>query len=200
LFFYFFTFWWGGAGAKPLPAVFLLITMKNIKNVGKISMPVRIITIPFEPHKEIFHDEDLMKFLLNKHVRDLHPEFFQMNGRAYWTVFVNYENVLSDNDANKKQDGLDEGQRLLFTRLREWRKETAEKDGVPVYIIATNKQLMDIIHGTPRTLEMLSHIQGFGKKKVEKHGKEIIGIIDAFTTKRSLDTKIVKKSDERDAS
>jgi superfamily II DNA helicase RecQ len=190
----------GCRGEAPARGIFLLITMKNIANVGKATMPVRIITIPFEPHKEIFQDEDLMKFLLTKHVKDLHPEFFQMNGRAYWTVFVNYENVLSDNDANKKQDGLNEGQKLLFTRLREWRKETAEKDGVPVYIIATNKQLMDIIHGTPRTLEMLRQIQGFGKKKVEKHGKEIIGIIDAFTTKRSLDTKIVKKSDERDAS
>jgi hypothetical protein len=36
------------------------------KQVRTITMPVRIFTIPFEPDKEIFSDEDFSRFLLNK--------------------------------------------------------------------------------------------------------------------------------------
>ena len=155
-------------------------------------MAVRIITLPFEPHQGIFQDEDLTRFLLNKHVKDLRPEFFQMDGHAYWTVFVNYENVLTEVDSNNKLDGLDDAQKLLFKRLREWRKEKAEKEGIPVFIIATNKQLMDIVRAVPRSLEALRQINGFGKKKVEKHGKELVTIIQGFYEKKPIrrpDTK-----------
>jgi hypothetical protein len=39
----------------------------------------------------------------------------------------------------------DEEQQLLFKRLRQWRKEKAEKEGVPVFIIATNRQLLQLV-------------------------------------------------------
>jgi len=153
-------------------------------------MPVRIHTIPFDLDREIFQDEDLARFLLNKRVKALRPEFFQVNGRAYWTVFVDYETVLSEHKETDK-DSLDEPQKLLFQRLREWRKETAEKAGVPVYIIATNTELMEAVRHAPTTLEALRQIRGFGKKKVEKHGKEIMGIIQAFYEKKPVRDKSV---------
>jgi len=34
-------------------------------------MPIRIFTIPFDPEKELFADEDLSQFLLNKYVKKL---------------------------------------------------------------------------------------------------------------------------------
>lgn len=157
-------------------------------------MAVRILTIPFDPNKEIFRDEDLAQFLLNKRVRSLFPEFFQLDGKAYWTVFVDYDLVLSE-QYDGKDEGLDEPQKLLLQRLREWRKETAEKGGVPVYIIATNKQLMDIVRVAPRTLEALRQIHGFGKKKVEKHGKEILTIIEGFYEKKPVAAKGSTKKD-----
>ena len=67
--------------------------------------------------------------------------------------------------------GLDDAQELLFTRLREWRKDEAEKLGVPVYIVATNSQLREVALRNPQSLESLRSIKGFGKKKIEKHGK-----------------------------
>lgn len=145
-------------------------------------MPVHILTIPFDPEKEIFLDEDLAKFLLNKRVKELRPEFFQMNGKAYWTVFVEYEQIL-EKASGKEEEGLDEPQRILFQRLKGWRKDRAEKEGVPVYIVGTNKQFSDIVRAAPVSLEGLKNIRGFGKGKVSKYGKEIVEIVKAFYEK-----------------
>jgi superfamily II DNA helicase RecQ len=147
-------------------------------------MPVHIITLPFDPETEMFHDEELSRFLLNKRVVTLRPEFFLTNGRPYWSVFVEYETVLSASDDRIESNNLDEPQRLLLQRLKEWRKEKAAAEGVPVYILATNSQLVDLIKQTPQTLESLRQIHGFGRKKCEKYGADIIGIIHAFYEKK----------------
>ena len=135
-------------------------------------MPVRIITVPFDSGKEIFQDEVLTRFLLNKRVETLKPEFFTLNGNAYWTVFLVYEPIL-DEMKNMGEKGMDQAQSLLFKRLRQWRKEKADHEGVPVFIIATNKQLEEVVKTSPKSLEALRQIHGFGKKKVERHGEDI---------------------------
>ena len=145
-------------------------------------MSIRIFTIPFDPQKGLFQDEDLCKFLLNKKTRRIQPEFFQMDGHAYWTVFVEYETVVTQDTA--KSEGLDTAQRLLFQRLKEWRKERAEKEGIPVFIIATNKQLLDLIERAPGTLEALRDIHGFGKKKISRYGPDLIDMIRSFYEKK----------------
>ena len=43
-------------------------------------MPIRIFTIPYNPQTIGFSDEELQKFLLNKNVKSLHPQFFQLEG------------------------------------------------------------------------------------------------------------------------
>lgn len=142
-------------------------------------MPVRIITVPFDPAHDLFQDDELSKFLLNKRVKTLRPEFFQHEGRAYWSVFVEYESALSP-AAARDTHALSEPQQLLYQRLREWRKETAERDGIPVFLIATNSQLTEIIKQTPHSLDALRQIRGFGKKKLTRYGTQIVELLTAF--------------------
>jgi superfamily II DNA helicase RecQ len=33
----------------------------------------------------------------------------------------------------------------VFSRLRDWRKAVAEKEGVPVYVVLSNEQLADMV-------------------------------------------------------
>lgn len=156
-------------------------------------MPVRIFTIPFEPDKETFSDEDLSRFLLNKVVKRLAPEFFTLHDRAYWTVFIEYE-VPVDADRSGSDD-LSETQKLQFKRLKEWRKERADKEGIPAFIISNNKQLIDVIRRAPATMTALRDIHGFGKKKIERYGKDILGIVKAFNGKTRLpDRSSVEKT------
>jgi superfamily II DNA helicase RecQ len=143
----------------------------------------------------MFHDEELSRFLLNKRVVTLRPEFFQVNGRPYWSVFVEYETVLTASDDRTESNNLDEPQRLLLQRLKEWRKEKAAAEGVPVYILATNSQLVELVKQTPQTLEALRQIHGFGRKKSEKYGTDIIGIIQAFYEKKPPNVENPAKPD-----
>lgn len=76
--------------------------------------------------------------------------------------------------------GLTEAGRFCYEKLRQWRKETAEKEGIPPYVIAKNSHLGEIVKKEIKTLEALKQLNGFGAKKVEKYGKDICGIVKAF--------------------
>ena len=141
-------------------------------------MELRIFTLPFDPILEGFPDEVVTAFCLNKRVYKLESQFFQQEGRAYWSVAVHYE-VATKAEVGKVRD-LEEGQQLLYDRLREWRKETAHKDGVPVYLIATNQQLLDMVRGKLQTVEGLKGVKGFGKGKIERYGRQLLTRIKAF--------------------
>lgn len=138
----------------------------------------KIITIPFNNKTELFDVEDLNKFIFNKKVKNYQVRFFQNNGKSYWTVFLEYDLLMEP--SKKKDSRLNESDQLFYEKLREWRKETAEKAGVPVYVISTNNQLLEIVKQKPQSLEALKRINGFGKKKLEQYGKEIIGMVKVF--------------------
>ena len=142
-------------------------------------MPFKVITIPFAADQESFLNEELNRFCLSRKIVDRQPQFFVVGGRAYWTVFIEYEEVLPP---EKEKDNFTEAEKLLYHRLREWRKQSAEQAGLPVYVIATNGELADLVRKGPRTLEALKAVRGFGQKKVERYGKALIELIEGFYT------------------
>lgn len=140
---------------------------------------MEVITIKFDRDKEVFQSEDFKKFILNKKINSYKAEFFHDGGNSYWSVFVDYDVVVDD----KKPDGknkLNEADSLLFSRLKEWRKLKADENGFPVYLVATNNQLLKMIENKTVTIEGLKSIQGFGQKRIESYGKDIISIIKDF--------------------
>ncbi|MBN2374715.1 HRDC domain-containing protein [bacterium] len=143
----------------------------------------KIITIPFDRKNGHFDEDILNRFVINKEIKAYRAEFFQDGDAKYWTIFLEYDPLLEQ--ASKKDlEGLNEPQRLLLDRLKAWRKERAEKDGVPVFIIGANRELVDIVRNAPKSLEALRQIKGFGKSKISRYGTEIIGIINGFYSKQ----------------
>ena len=140
-------------------------------------MKFKIITIPFNQDKETFLEEEINNFCLNKKIKNYRVEFFNSSDKSYWTVFFEYETII---DESKPSVQFSEAEKLLFDKLKEWRKEAAEKKGFPVYIVCNNTELADLVKNAPKTLEELKNIQGFGKKKIEKYGKEITELIKNF--------------------
>jgi superfamily II DNA helicase RecQ len=145
-------------------------------------MAYEIINIPLSSGSKTFNTNDLNKFCANKKIIERKIEFFQQDSTAYWTVFIEYETILES--PGREATGLTEAGRLCYEELRRWRKETAEKEGIPPFVIAKNSHLVEITNKEIVTLEALKQINGFGKKKLEKYGKEITGIIEAFCKER----------------
>ncbi len=123
-------------------------------------------------------EEELNKFCLNKTILSLKAELFQNGKGAYWSIFLEYEKVLEESGTDNSN--LNAPEQLLLKRLREWWKQKAEESGVPVYVICTNKQAIDLIKKAPKTIEALKSIEGFGKKKIESFGKELVSLIRDF--------------------
>jgi superfamily II DNA helicase RecQ len=147
---------------------------------GGILLSFEIMTVPFNSDTSIFNCDDLNRFCLNKRVISHKSEFFNVNGKAFWSVFLEYDTLLETKDTGPETRSLTEAGKLCYEKLRVWRRERAEKEGVPPFVIARNSQLVDIIKNETKTLEALKMVNGFGNKKVEKYGKDITGIISAF--------------------
>lgn len=69
----------------------------------------------------------------------------------------------------------------LFEALRTWRKQLATEQGVPPYIIAHDKTLSALSAIKPQSQNELLKVPGFGPKKVETYGTDIVRVIQ--TTK-----------------
>jgi len=67
----------------------------------------------------------------------------------------------------------------VYAALRDWRNERASQDGLPPYMIAHNDSLMLMAKQHVKTLEELPQIKGFGEKRTQKYGEEILQIINA---------------------
>jgi superfamily II DNA helicase RecQ len=140
-------------------------------------MEVRIFTLPFDAISQGFPDEIIAEFCLNKKVHSMQIQFFLNEGHPYWSVAVQYDILVK---GEEKLRDLDDAQQLLFKRLKEWRKQQSEKDGMPAYILATDRQLKAMIMQKVQTLEGLKQAKGFGQKRIQKYGKAILNILKVF--------------------
>jgi ATP-dependent DNA helicase RecQ len=78
--------------------------------------------------------------------------------------------------------GLDESQRVLFHTLREWRRETAYQEGVPPFLIFSNRQLVELVTRRPESPNALQQIPGIGPAKVKRHGKAVLKLLHGDTS------------------
>ena len=62
----------------------------------------------------------------------------------------------------------------LAERLRAWRRERAQADGVPAFVIFGDKTLYDIAARRPSSATVLLEVWGLGRAKVERYGAELL--------------------------
>jgi superfamily II DNA helicase RecQ len=67
---------------------------------------------------------------------------------------------------------------MKIDRLREWRKVRAREQGVPAYRVFPNRVLMAMAAEAPTTPESLRGLKGFGVKRAEVYGPELLKLLD----------------------
>ncbi|MCO6417375.1 DNA helicase RecQ [Siccirubricoccus sp. KC 17139] len=65
----------------------------------------------------------------------------------------------------------------LFEALRAWRKQEAEEQGVPAYVIFHNETLAAIAERRPQDAEELAMVAGVGRSKLERYAEDVLDII-----------------------
>lgn len=65
----------------------------------------------------------------------------------------------------------------LLDSLRQLRKQIAEREQIPAYIIFSDDTLQDMVARKPVTLDQFSEIHGIGQIKLDKYGKVFVSLI-----------------------
>jgi len=130
-------------------------------------------------------EEELNRFVRGHRVITVQRELVREAGGAYWALCVEYLEGTGASGSGKTggrprvdyKEVLSEDDFALFSRLRERRRELAEKDAIPVYAVCTNEQLAAIAQRRPATLAGLQEIEGLGEGKVAKYGASFLEIL-----------------------
>lgn len=149
-------------------------------------MLVKILSLTFDSARGNFDDSLLREFLKDKEVISVTDHFFVKNEIPYLTLIVKYFPIRAEVDAELSPQGkrdeawremLSESDMVVFDMLREWRSKRCREQGVPPYILFTNKQLAHIVKDRPASLTDLEKIDGVGTMKRDKYGKDILELI-----------------------
>lgn len=74
----------------------------------------------------------------------------------------------------------------LLRTLKKWRKDLADRINAPVFYIASQQSLVDIANDLPSTADQLKNVKGFGKKKIERYGKDVIHMVSQYRQGENL--------------
>jgi ATP-dependent DNA helicase RecQ len=65
----------------------------------------------------------------------------------------------------------------LFEALRTWRRDTAQAQGVPPYVIFHDATLAAIVTSKPGDLADVARVPGIGEAKLKKYGAELLAVV-----------------------
>lgn len=74
----------------------------------------------------------------------------------------------------------------LFNELRDLRRQLAAAANVPPYVVFSDRTLQEMATYFPQSAEPLLAIDGVGRRKLEKYGAALIGLIAAYCQRRGL--------------
>ena len=150
-------------------------------------MLARVIALRFEPELKAFDNTPLRAFVKDKEVFAIRDDFFHRNDVPCLAVLVTYRlrAPVNQTAAPSNRKGRSDFWRALvpdtdmplFNALRDWRAERAKQDGIPPYLICTNRQFAEMLAMRPRSLSKLGTIRGIGKAKLEKYGQELLALL-----------------------
>ena len=142
-------------------------------------MRFRVFTYGIPPDEEL---TELNSFLSSRRVLSVRNELVENNKIPYLLFIVEYLESGTVHQALERPPKVDYREKLSeedferFSRLRDLRKEIAERDGVPVYAVFTNAQLAEMVERRTLSMAALQEIPGIGAGKVEKYGSEFLVI------------------------
>lgn len=139
-------------------------------------MRVKLFTLRYSATLGGFDDTALTEFTRERELVSFREHFFSVNDvphlacvMVWQDAVVAYEDVAAAREVprpppRKERDrspsaarsstesvleSLDERERVLFNTLREWRSAKAHEEGVPPYLIFTNRHLVELVRRRP---------------------------------------------------
>lgn len=140
-------------------------------------MQLKIFTIPAFDNTAA--TDEMNRFLRSHTVVDIEKQFISNGNNSFWSFCVRYMSVETSLKSGQKEkvdykELLDPVTFAKFSLLRDCRKEIAQRDSVPVYLVFTNEELANIAKMSDISIAAAQKIHGIGAKRFEKYGAELI--------------------------
>ncbi len=147
-------------------------------------MQLKAFTIPL--HDAGAATEEINVFLRANRVLSVDRHFVQDGANSVWAICVSYlGDAHRPQTASAKRPRVDYREVLsqpdfaLFAKLRNLRKELAEREGVPAYTLFTNEQLAEMVKRRVSSASALKEIDGVGDARAEKYGAPFLALLTA---------------------
>ena len=126
-------------------------------------------------------EEELNAFLAQHRVLSVDRRLVESPSATVWTICVQYvdpaqvKSEVSTPSITKKgkidyREVLSADDFAAYMKLRELRKQIADKAGIPPYAVFNNEQLAAMVRGRMVTKTALSSLEGVGDAKLTKYG------------------------------
>jgi superfamily II DNA helicase RecQ len=150
-------------------------------------LKLKVFTLRFSDSTGGFNDEALQEFIADKEVIEFTEHFFVHERTPYLMVLLAYRSLSEDgrrrpSPAPDLRRELDDTEKEAFDALKAWRLTRAKLEGIPPYMIASNRQLAKMVRLRAASRAALSAVEGIGEAKSAKYGDEILEILGKHLT------------------
>jgi len=80
----------------------------------------------------------------------------------------------------------------LFELLRMLRKQIADEQGIPPYVVFSDRTLHNMVAILPRTAEVMLTVSGVGEVKLQRYGQQFLRLIDRYWSDRASVRRVKK--------
>jgi ATP-dependent DNA helicase RecQ len=112
--------------------------------------------------------------------------------RKQRSVLIALPNQPIDDSAQEEPASQAEAE-LLFDRLRQLRKQIADEQGMPPYMIFADSSLKAMAQTRPQTRSTFAKVSGVGSHKLERYGDRFTAAIRAFCEEQGLPLQAVEE-------
>ena len=121
------------------------------------------------------------KFINTNRIISINKHIIQKENNNYLSFIIEYDRNESKIKEEFKckpkvdyKDLLSPDDFIIFSKLRDIRKEIAEKEGVPAYKVFTNDQLAEIVKNKYKTKSDIGKISGIGESRINNYAEKFI--------------------------
>jgi superfamily II DNA helicase RecQ len=130
--------------------------------------------------------EEVNVFLRANRILSVERHFVQDGANSVWAICVSYlgeENRPQTASAKRAKvdyrEVLSEVDFATFAKLRNLRKDLADREGIPAYALFTNEHLAEMVQRRVRNITGLKEIEGVGEARAAKYGAAFLRLLCA---------------------
>ena len=145
-------------------------------------MQCKILSIHLSDERRAIDEAKANEFLKNANVKRVFASTMGKDS-PLWSILLFYEAAAEEGEIRAEEDiELSPQEETAYELLRRWRNKRAAEEQVKPFKIAHNIWLKQMVKLPVKTVDDFMKVKGFGAKRAELYGKEILAALKQILT------------------